>query len=118
MKIIFPILVLAIWPSLGLGQSDEQVLRSSSPSGLKINEDAMIPAGRDGAVSASGTSSAPAVSGERKGKSGAGSLQASGKGGVQVQGKTNIKAHAQQLNAVATGVDNRSGNEVGAIGKK
>ena len=51
MKIIFPILVLAIWPSLGLGQSDEQVLRSSSPSGLKINEDAMIPAGRDGAVS-------------------------------------------------------------------
>ena len=35
-----------------------------------------------------------------------------------LQGKTNIKAHAQQLNAVATGVDNRSGNEVGAIGKK
>ena len=43
-----------------------------------------------------------------------GSVQATS-GGVNIQGNTNIKANAENVNAVAVGKDNTAKNAVGAI---
>jgi hypothetical protein len=92
-------------------QGNEPVPRSSSPSGLRINDSAQ--AGGSGGVNASNAASSP---GELSNTTSS-SQQASGKSAVQIQGNTAIKANARNLSTVAAGRNSAAGNEIGAIGK-
>ena len=90
-------------------QGNDPVPRSSSPSGLRINDSAQVGGGLN-------ASNAASVSGELNNATSS-SQQASGKSAVQIQGNTAIKANARNLNAAAAGRNSAAGNEIGAIGK-
>ena len=90
-------------------QANEPVQRSSSPSGVRIQEGGPMIGG--GSSSAAGAPTAT----EKKG--GQDSAVQAGSGTVQIQGNTAIKANVRNLNSAAVGVNNAARNEVGAIGK-
>ena len=90
-------------------QGNESVQRSSSPLGLRIQDN------RQAGTDALNTSSA--LAGERNTAGNAAAQGGNTKGALQIQGNTTIKANARNLNAVAAGRSSAAGNEVGAIGK-
>ncbi|MEI7611400.1 MAG: hypothetical protein WCK63_00755 [Betaproteobacteria bacterium] len=105
------LLLLMAGSTFAWAQGNEPVPRSSSPSGLRINDSAQV--GGSGGLNASNAASA---SGELNNATSS-SQQASGKSAVQIQGNTAIKANARNLNSVAAGRNSAAGNEIGAIGK-
>ena len=106
--------VLAVSPMWVCGQANEVVQRSSSPSGMIVRDSPSLPGGGSGAVL---NSAAPAARGDDGNSTQGNAFQAAGKGNVQIQGNTNLKANARNLNATSVGRDNATGNAVGAIGK-
>jgi hypothetical protein len=90
-------------------QGNEIVQRSSSPLGLRIQDN------RQAGTDALNTSSA--LAGERNTAGSAAAQGGNVKGALQIQGNTTIKANARNVNAVAAGRSSAAGNEVGAIGK-
>jgi hypothetical protein len=102
--VALPVLVFA-------QQGNEIVQRSSSPLGLRIQDNRQAGTGTD----ALNTSSA--LAGERNTAGSAAAQGGNVKGALQIQGNTTIKANARNVNAVAAGRSSAAGNEVGAIGK-
>ena len=103
--------VLVALPVLAFAQQgNESVQRSSSPLGLRIQDN------RQAGTDALNTSSS--LVGERNTAGNAAAAQGgNAKGAIQIQGNTTIKANARNISAVAAGRSSAAGNEVGAIGK-
>ncbi|MBV5337088.1 MAG: hypothetical protein J0653_03695 [Deltaproteobacteria bacterium] len=104
------LMLLTAVSAIAWAQGYEAVQRSSSPSGLKINDSGQA------AGAAAWSNNNAASSGELSNATSS-SQQASGKSSVQIQGNTAIKANARNLNSVAAGRNSAAGNEIGAIGK-
>ena len=111
MKTILVTCLLTAVAVISWAQGNEPVQRSSSPSGLRINDSGQI---AGSAVLNNRTALTPV---ELNNAATAPAKQAAGKSTVQIQGNTAIKANAKNLHSVATGGYSAAGNEVGAIGK-
>ena len=110
MRTVLSLCLLMGLSGVAAAQGNEVVQRSSSPSGLRISESGPV-----GASSWTTNSVAPAAT--ELNAAPAQATQAAGKGTVQIQGNTAIKASAKNLNSTAAGRNSAAGNEVGAIGK-
>ena len=112
MKTVIGGLVLfAAFSSVWAQQANEPVRRSSSPSGMRIQD-----GGPAMGAASSASSAAPSSPAERGGAQDQ-VIQSGGAATVQIQGNTNVKANVRNLNSAAVGVNNAARNEVGAIGK-
>lgn len=107
-RILIPLLLMVSVSALA--QGNEPVQRSSSPSGLKINDSGQT-------AGAGALNNAAPAAGEPSSAVASSAQQASGKSAVQIQGNTVIKASARNLSSVAAGRNSAAGNEVGAIGR-
>jgi acyl-[acyl carrier protein]--UDP-N-acetylglucosamine O-acyltransferase len=85
--------------------AQQQVMRSSNPSGVQIQGNTSIAARNESVAAAS-----VGQSNESKNTSGA------IKGGVQIQGNTTINASQKNAAAVTVGRENKATNQAGVIG--
>ncbi len=114
LKFIAAVLTLVL-PALVSAQENIPVSRSSSPSGLRIQDTASPLTTSGDAVNS--TQGAGGNIGKKE--STPDNLQTTNpaKSPVQIQGNTSLKATARNLGAISTGHRSVAGNEVGAIGK-